>query len=92
VACHAKHTVYQPKDEDWKCPKCGANNEHFTIIDPTPEADGDCVLLHATDECECTECGYGGAGVSVARALMKKENLVPCPHCKGRGVVQKTGG
>jgi Zn finger protein HypA/HybF involved in hydrogenase expression len=52
MACHAKHTVYQPKDEDWKCPKCGANNERFTICDTDASAEDDCVLLHVADECE----------------------------------------
>jgi len=89
MACLAKHTVYQPKDEEWKCPKCGADNNHFTIIDSAPLVSDDCVLLHSTDECECTKCGYGGSGVSVARALMNQGNLVPCPCCKGKGVVSK---
>lgn len=47
--CQYKHTKYQPTDEEWKCPKCGASydeNEEFIIWDAVGE---NCSLLHDED-------------------------------------------
>lgn len=91
MTCNAKHTKFQPSDDDWKCPKCGDDSGNFAINYLDDLADEDCNLLHDADEIACGKCGYGATGKNVARALEKKTRQVPCPHCKGRGWVTKEG-
>lgn len=93
--CHRKHTKYQPTPEEWKCPRCGAGAGYFAIDNDEPE-DVPCELLHVDDNIICfgananTGCpsSYGTTGAAFARALAKKHNLGPCPHCKGSGLVK----
>ena len=48
--CPGEHTEYQPTDDEWKCPKCGAGVEDFRIV----AADyPDCDKLHTTDIVTC---------------------------------------
>ena len=89
VQCTDKHTTYQPSDDEFKCPKCGADAGEFYI---ETEADAsipraDCDLVHPDDNLLCTKCGYGVSGRVFVAALLRKKNLVPCPHCGGRGTV-----
>lgn len=90
MTCTAKHTKYQPTDEEWLCPKCGANSDHFIIEDPAEDADEDCEELHVYDNVVCSSCGFGGSGRTVASRMSKKKNLVPCPCCKGSGFISHT--
>ena len=90
--CKAKHTKYQPSDAEWKCPKCGAKVEQFTVDSWPDEADEDCCLLHVDDVCRCFHCGNTWAGGTLAAVLEKRakksaEELVECPYCKGTGRV-----
>jgi len=91
--CKAKHTKFQPNAEEWACPKCGAKpttHELGCIIEDAAEgADDGCDLLHARDTVLCYSCGTGWWGSRFASALAKKRNMIPCPCCKGSGVVQK---
>jgi len=87
--CIAKHTMYQPTDEEWKCPKCGSGDEHFDIQEPAEFSSDDCVQLHVNDELSCYNCGYGISGKEFASRLQKQKNLVTCPCCKGSGLVPK---
>lgn len=87
--CTDKHTAYQPSDDEFKCPKCGATAGEF-YIETEAEASttrADCALVHPDDVLLCTKCGYGVSGKAFAAAIMKKKNLVPCPHCHGRGTI-----
>jgi len=87
--CQHKHTKYQPADEAWHCPKCGTDNSKgdFYIEDGVnPE----CELLHPEDYVKCEACGYNASGTELAKALIKKENLIVCECCKGRGYVKKS--
>jgi DNA-directed RNA polymerase subunit RPC12/RpoP len=86
--CMAKHTKYQPTDEEWKCPKCGSDNEHFYIEGFTEGSDDDCDLLHDKDEIGCDNCGHGISGKLFASRLQRKHNLITCPHCKGKGLIK----
>ena len=93
MTCTAKHTKYQPTDEEWKCPKCGAkahNEESLEegwIIDISSEFSEDCDLLHEDDELCCYTCQYACSGKAFAAKVAKQKNLVTCPCCKGKGWV-----
>lgn len=92
-ACNAKHTAFQPTSAQWLCPKCGAGNgssEGDFYVDETPEdSDGDCPALHQNDNVVCNKCGGGWLGQNLARKMIQKLDLVPCPCCKGQGVISK---
>ncbi len=83
--CPDKHTAYQPKDSNWRCPKCGSNN--FSAIPEFDFADGDCGMLHAKDNCSCDDCGYSATGATVAKRLSALDQVKICPCCNGLGVV-----
>ncbi len=94
MSCGAKHTAYQPTEAEWRCPKCGADSSGFYIEDPTEEAEEGCELLHEKDGLYCYTCPmkgdpYAASGKVFAAALAKKNNLVCCPTCKGKGTVPK---
>ena len=92
--CPGQHTAYQPTDEEWACPHCGAGPEYF-YVDFTNYSD--CDLLHTDDVIVCCskacidkngECREW-SGKALAAALQKKANMVKCPCCNGRGYVTK---
>lgn len=87
--CFAKHTKYQPSDDDWVCPKCGADSSSFVINDHAEGASEDCGKLHVQDNVECFSCGYGGSGRSVSSLMAKTANLVICSCCNGAGYVKQ---
>lgn len=86
--CPHKHTKYQPTDEEWKCPKCGATAVDGFIIEDGPNED-ECPSLHNDDFIRCSRCDYETSGKAFAAYVMKKNSLVPCPCCKGKGMVNK---
>lgn len=86
VDCSAKHTVYNPEGDKWRCPKCG-QSDMFSIEEGDEAANPECPRLHATDGCYCHRCGDGWSGATVSKRLAKIDNAVPCPHCHGRGTV-----
>lgn len=90
IPCTAKHTKYQPADEDWVCPNCGATIGTFCIVEPIESANPDCPLLHEDDQLGCMGCGdyEGQSGKAFARKIQKAKGLVPCTHCKGTGLVK----
>lgn len=51
--CNAKHTNYQPTDDEWKCPKCGAGSGEFLYDDMAELAGDECGLLHDEDSLVC---------------------------------------
>lgn len=86
--CKAKHTDFQPKDKDWKCPNpnCGSNDIYFY------EDDGhdffSCDLLHNEDCIVCNNCDGEWTGKELSE-LMKVEKK-KCPCCDGTGwIVEK---
>ena len=87
-SCSISHTSYQPTDEEWKCPKCGAGFGEFVIEEGGDGVSDDCELLHTTDECRCYACGYTASGSTVAKRLKAlNQPMVKCECCKGRGWV-----
>jgi hypothetical protein len=68
-------------DDHWKCPNCGA------VAHPSDSEDG---LIYEPDEgfVNCYVCGKGWTVKEIERKIVKKTNLVPCPHCKGTGFVK----
>ena len=94
IPCSAKHTKYQPTDEEFCCPKCGATVGHF-CVDDGPNLD--CDLLHDEDELNCygepgamgCPAQYGTTGKAFAALVVKKKNIQTCPTCKGKGYVPK---
>jgi prepilin-type N-terminal cleavage/methylation domain-containing protein len=97
IICPVKHTVPQIPDDEWKCPKCGAGVDYknpdtghveqgFIIQEPA-EGSIDCPMLHEADEVGCDHCGWGASGKKLAAMYAKAKDLVPCPCCKGKGMV-----
>jgi hypothetical protein len=86
--CNARHTKFQPKDEEWKCPVCGSGSDVFYIDDSANGASDECGLLHVHDSVLCETCGRYWAGGTLAATMVKENNLSPCLHCKGTGFVQ----
>jgi len=90
MACTVTHTNFQPSDDEWKCPKCGADSNAGFVINESPSGvDPLCELLHTDDEVACYACDKAWSGSSIARVLYKRSLRVPCPHCKGTGCVPK---
>lgn len=88
ATCLAKHTKYNPNGAEWACPKCRATadvTEGFFVED---SPNHDCAALHEEDSLTCYACGYGISGKSFAARLQKAANMVPCPTCKGHGLVK----
>lgn len=87
--CTAKHTIPQVSDEDFRCHVCGATPEDGFAVDyPDPDSDVDCTLLHDRDEIVCTNCNQSWTGRQFITRYKRKQNLVACPHCHGKGVVK----
>jgi len=87
MTCNAQHTTYDPPDELFRCPHCGAFQGQFYVEEPDHEAQEGCGRLHVCDELRCHSCGYGTTGSDFALKLVAKLNLKPCPTCKGEGFV-----
>jgi hypothetical protein len=96
--CTAKHTKYQPTEEEMRCPKCGAGLGDFCVDESAPGADEDCGLLHVEDILICygpngAGCDWAGASAQAfASRIAKAKSLVPCSHCKGKGLVPAEKG
>jgi hypothetical protein len=90
IQCGASHTVYQPGDTKWRCPKCGVKGDDekpFIVEEPTEAADSNCPKLHNDDYCVCSACDFSGTGKKVAKMLMALDHQMVCPTCKGKGTV-----
>lgn len=90
--CLEKHTSIQIPDDEWVCPKCGVGPEGKRGKDGFIIEDGpnlSCNLLHNNDELWCGCCEYRTSGKTLAAQYIKKNNLVTCPHCKGKGLVKR---
>ena len=74
--CTAKHTAYQPKDDEWKCPHCGEDECCFYIDLSAPDSDYDCELIHAEDWIVCGKCDRGWSGATIAKKMQVKNNTV----------------
>lgn len=90
-ACTAKHTRYQPSMAEWKCPKCKATvdgqNGGF-VVDTSPDGADECDATHDADTLHCYSCGYTTTGKAFAARRQKATSMVPCPTCKGHGLVK----
>ena len=87
MACNAQHTIYDPPDDQFRCPHCGAFQGQFYVEEPDVQSEEGCGRLHVNDELRCHSCGYGTMGDAFATFVMTKLNLKPCPTCKGQDVV-----
>lgn len=90
MKCLAKHTQYQPSDAEWSCPKCGANvrdTDGFFIDESGEGKSDDCGALHKDDVLVCYRCSHHEQGAVLARRCAKTAGMVPCPNCKGHGLV-----
>lgn len=90
-ACTLKHTKYQPTEAEFCCPKCGAGCGDFCVDE---SGNFECPDLHPDDGLVCMgkdgkgcPAEYGTSGQAFVTSLIKKKNLVPCTHCKGKGYV-----
>lgn len=91
AACNGKHTKYQPTEAEFRCPKCDAPVGDFCIDDCV---NAECPDLHDEDGLVCygkngKGCPgqYGTTGRAFAALVVKKNDLKPCEHCKGKGFV-----
>jgi hypothetical protein len=89
MECLYKHTKYQPTNEEWACPKCNAPVGEFYVASGP---DQDCLLLHTDDCLVCMKCDFSISGQAFANRVVKKQNLVPCPCCNGKGFVKQEKG
>lgn len=87
ATCNEKHTKYQPPDADWKCPKCGTTADVPDGFFNDNPVSSDCNMLHEADLLRCYRCNHETSGKTFAARLQKAANMVPCPHCKGHGLV-----
>jgi len=87
--CYKKHTKYQPTDDEFVCPRCGATPEDVKPFALQMAADDecDCDMLHMDDVLFCDNCGFSTSGRAFARRIQKEKDLVTCPFCKGKGLV-----
>lgn len=83
------HTKYDPTTAEFCCPRCGAPSGTFYIDNAADCTLEECELLHKKDQLGCFGCGYSTTGAAFVKQLLKAKNLVPCPCCKGSGVVPK---
>lgn len=88
MTCRAKHVKYEPTDEEWRCPKCGAGAGDFYCDTWEEGADEYCELLHESADVRCIMCDYKTTGKAFSALIVKKGNLVKCPCCKGKGFVK----
>lgn len=88
--CKAKHTKYQPSQEEWKCPTCGEDNKHFIVEESDEKSEDGCDMIHEDDWIICDNCGYGESGFTTANKIRKINNhkLVKCECCKGYGYIK----
>jgi len=86
MSCLGKHTDFQPTDDEWICPGCGATQPDF-YVDSSDYMD--CERVHTDDLVVCDACGYSKSGSWAMKALLKKLSMVTCPTCNGKGVVSK---
>jgi hypothetical protein len=92
MSCRAKHTAYQPLDQEFRCLYCGKGPEQGGLIiegNDEVETDANCVLLHPGDYFRCynPECNRDITGKAFAARLAKLHDLIPCPTCGGKGTV-----
>jgi hypothetical protein len=95
-ACNAKHTKYQPTEAEFCCPKCDAKVGDLCIDEPDGEANPLCPDLHEGDGVACygkngkgCPARYGASGKTFAALIAKKNDLVPCECCKGKGFMPR---
>lgn len=98
--CISRHVVIQPKQDEYKCPKC--RTPGFSRESDPDRCDDH---LHSDDLLNCCKCGFSTSGavfsecVSLIRkrderekkARLESEREEPCPCCKGTGKVTKDG-
>lgn len=87
VICEARHTKFQPSDDEWKCPKCFSTD--WYIEENHEGSDERCSRLHTEDFLMCPSCGHSEFAAKFANRIAKALNLVACPCCKGKGMVSK---
>lgn len=90
--CAHKHTAYQPPEDEWRCPSCGAGIGTFHVDNDIAVSDDESRcddLLHENDEVICSGCRFGTNGKNFAGRLQRMHSLVKCECCRGTGLVAK---
>ena len=92
MTCQAIHTQFQCSDAEFKCPECEKSAEDepqgLVIYENNDDTvDPSCSDLHPDDYLLCHDCGYETNGRAFSNYMLKKQDLVPCPCCKGKGTV-----
>jgi hypothetical protein len=87
MTCKHKKTEYQPNENEWVCPFCGAEStaDMEFCVEYSPCDDYHCEALHCGDEVYCSGCDETYTGEKIAKKMMEKKNAKRCPHCDGRG-------
>lgn len=68
----------------WKCPNCDVGSDP-----PNLNSQGFIDEIEETGFCNCYECDKSYTLNSLIKQLQKKVNVMPCPHCKGTGIVSR---
>jgi DNA-directed RNA polymerase beta' subunit len=86
--CQAQHTIYDPTDDEFFCPHCGAKAGQFYIEEPDILSEEGCTRLHDNDELRCHSCEHTTTGKEFIEKLMLERNFKVCPCCQGKGFVK----
>jgi len=90
MGCFARHTKYQPTDDEWRCPICGATSEQgFVVYEPDENESEDCEQLHAADLLFCDKCSHSETGKVFSERIVKLRGLTKCLCCNGTGLIKK---
>jgi hypothetical protein len=89
----AGETILEIPSEHMCCPKCGAGD--LISVDDRDVLDGD--PFYSDEVLECTHvdpdtldrCEWSGTARTIYNRAVKKESLVPCPCCRGTGMIHK---
>lgn len=62
--------------------------EQGFVVEESAEGAWECELLHEEDELYCFCCNTATSGKKYAAWYRKQKDLIPCPHCKGTGLIK----
>ena len=90
MSCTEPHCLFQPTEEEWRCPNCNGDSSVFYISKSKVAPVGLCEdEIHDTDTMTCNSCKKSWKGKELSVLLMKKAGLSVCSHCNGIGLIRE---